>query len=316
MDGKYTPDPRSSPSTPDVVVVGAACRDIAPDDPRGWRLGGGVSYSSLTVARLGLRVGALVGRDSSASSAHELDLLRQAGVEVVEVPLAGGPVFLNIERSEGRHQVAHARSDPLPVTSVPEAWRAAPGWILAPVAAELPEGWADVPSDDAIVAVGWQGLLRELVPGQPVRHLAPRREPILERADLVGLSRDDVDRDLRVRELYALLRPGATLAITQGDRGGLVVDAIAGDELRLRHYPAVASDSIVDPTGAGDVFLAALAAVRIQPRLVGGRIGQGMDLLVAAAAASLVLEAPGLLGVPDRVAVRARVLAARRRLAT
>ena len=37
---------------PDVVVVGAAARDIAPDDPRGWRLGGGVSYSALTTARL------------------------------------------------------------------------------------------------------------------------------------------------------------------------------------------------------------------------------------------------------------------------
>jgi sugar/nucleoside kinase (ribokinase family) len=314
MDGKYTPDSRSSLPVPEVVVVGAASRDIAADDPRGWRLGGGVSYSSLTVARLGLSVGALVGLDEAASGATELDLLRDAGVDVRAVPLDSGPVFLNVERPEGRHQLAHARSDPLAVTSVPSEWHGAAGWILAPVAAELPEAWAEVPASDATVAVGWQGLLRALEPGKPVRHLEPRREPILERADLVGLSRDDVEPGIPMRDLYALLRPGATLAMTQGDRGGLVIDGIEDGVLRLRHYPAVHSNAIVDPTGAGDVFLAALAAVRIQPRLVGGRIGQGMDLLVAAAAASLVLEGPGLLGVPDRFTVRDRVTATRRRV--
>ncbi len=40
--------------TPDVVVVGSACRDLVEDDPRGWRLGGGASYSALAFARLGL----------------------------------------------------------------------------------------------------------------------------------------------------------------------------------------------------------------------------------------------------------------------
>ena len=158
--------------------------------------------------------------------------------------------------------------------------------------------------------MGWQGLLRELEAGVAVRHLAPRADPIIRRADLVGLSRDDVDRDIRLADLYSLLRRGASLAVTQGDRGGLVAHGAHGDRdaaLELRHSPAVRSHDIVDPTGAGDVFLAALAAARIEPRLVGGRIGQGFDLLLAAAAASLVLEGPGMLGVPLRDAVRARM---------
>src|SRR5215831_17540461 len=62
--------------TPDVVVVGAAARDIVHDDPRGWRLGGGVSYAALTLARLGLRTGALVGADPEAARSRELDFLR------------------------------------------------------------------------------------------------------------------------------------------------------------------------------------------------------------------------------------------------
>ena len=63
----------ASPSLPEVVVVGAASRDVVDDDPRGWRLGGGVSYSALAVARLGLPTRALIGVDREASSASELD---------------------------------------------------------------------------------------------------------------------------------------------------------------------------------------------------------------------------------------------------
>lgn len=298
---------------PTVVVVGSAARDLAEDDPRGWRLGGGVSYSALTTARLGIPTAAIVGVDREASTASEIQLLRDAGVEVHLVHLEHGPVFVNIERPEGRLQLCGDHSDPIPVADVPPAWRAAPGWILAPVAAELPPAWADVPAPESLVAVGWQGLLRELEAGQPVRHVAPRPDPIIRRADLVGLSRDDVDKRIELKDLYGLLRRGALLAVTQGDHGGLIVHGAHGDadaELELRHYPAVPSRDPVDPTGAGDVFLAALAAARIEPRLVGGRIGQGFDLLLAAAAASLVLEGPGMFGVPTRDAVRDRMRAA------
>ncbi len=231
-DGPATP--------PTVVVVGAAARDLTKDDPRGWRLGGGVSYSALTTARLGLPTGAVVGVDEAASTALELDLLRDAGVDIRLVPLAHGPVFVNIERPEGRLQLCGDHSDPVPVDAVPAAWRSAPGWILAPVAAELPPEWADAPSDEAFVAVGWQGLLRELRADEPVRHLAPRPDPIIRRADLVGLSRDDVDRDVALADLYGLLRRGSSLAVTQGDRGGLVAHGAHGDDaaaLELRHPP-------------------------------------------------------------------------------
>ena len=306
--GATTPLP-----VPAVVVVGSAARDLADDDPRGWRLGGGVSYSALTTALLGLPTAALIGVDETASTAIEIDLLREAGVDVRLVELAHGPVFTNIERPEGRLQLCGDHSDPIEPGDVPAEWRSAPGWILAPVAAELPPSWADVPPDEALVAVGWQGLLRELTAGRPVHHVAPHPDPIIQRADLVGLSRDDVDREIALADLYGLLHRGASLAVTQGDQGGLIVHGAHGDHaaaLELRHYPAVPSHHPVDPTGAGDVFLAALAAARIEPRLVAGRIGQGFDLLLAAAAASLVLEGPGLLGVPTRAAVRARMQAA------
>lgn len=306
---------RSGSTGPDVVVVGAASRDLVEDDLRGWRLGGSVSYCSLTAARLGLRTAALIGVDDEAAAAEELGVLRTAGVDVRAVRLGTGPVFVNVERPAGRLQLCPRRSSPIPETAIPGDWAAAPGWILAPVAAELTDGWAAVPPSAAFVALGWQGLLRRLVPGEPVGRIAPAATGIVRRADLVGVSRDDVEGDASLDALYACLRPGASLVITRGDGGGLLVDGARRDGLHLRHYPAIRSHAVVDPTGAGDVFLAALAAARIAPRLVGGRIGQGTDLLLAAAAASLVIEAPGLHGVPDRPAVRARMAEISRRAA-
>ena len=296
---------------PTIVVAGVASRDLAPDDPRGWRLGGGVTYSALLTARLGVRTAALVGVDATAVDATELDLLRDAGVDLATVVLERAPVFDNVEGPAGRRQISHVASDPLPPDRLPPAWADAPGWILAPVAGELPDGWVDLLPRAATVALGWQGLLRHLPSGGSVTRISPRRSPLVERADLLGISRDDVDPAISLRELTDLLHPGATLVVTESARGGLVMEAAPDGPIHLRRYPAIPSLAPQDPTGAGDVFLAALAAARIEPRLVGGRIAQGYDLLLAAAAASLVLEAPGLFGVPDRGAVRSRMTAGR-----
>jgi sugar/nucleoside kinase (ribokinase family) len=296
-----------APLPPELVVVGAASRDLTADDPRGWRLGGGVSYASLAIARLGLRVGALAGMDAAASGAHELDRLREAGVDVRPVALDSAPVFDNIEADAGRRQVAHAASAPLTTGALPAGWGEATAWLLTPIAGELPDAWATVPASEALVAVGWQGLLRDVRAGRPVVRLEPRASAFLERADIVGVSRDDLAGEVDLRALCRLLRPGATLLITAGAGGGLVVEAGSDGPRRIHRYPAIAPDATLDPTGAGDVFLASVLAARARPGLVGGRLGQRLDLLLAAAAASLVVERPGLDGVPERAAVRRRL---------
>ena len=299
---------------PHIVVVGAASRDRVEDDPRGWRLGGAVTYGALTIARLGLRVGALIGVDAEAAHAPEIAALREAGADVRPVALASGPVFDNIEEPTGRRQVAHATAAPLPVEALPPEWRDAPAWLLGPVAGELADDWARVPSDEALVAIGWQGLLRDVRAGQDVRRVAPGPSPLLERADLVAVSGTDFGPETRIDQVLGWLRPGATLLVTSGARGGLAADVGPEGLRRVHHYPALRPDRAVDPTGAGDVFLASVLAARAKPQLVGGRIAQNYDLLLAAAAASLLVEGPGLEGVPGRDAIRRRMseVAARR----
>ncbi len=131
------PDPR-----PTLVVVGAATRDVAPDDARGWKLGGGVTYSAMAAARVGVQVRALIGVDDVAATADELDTLRMAGVDVHLVPLDSGPVFDNRRTPTGRKQFALAASDLLSVASLPPAWHAPHSALLAPVAGELDHDWS------------------------------------------------------------------------------------------------------------------------------------------------------------------------------
>ena len=264
-------------------------------------------YGGLAIARMGVPTAVLLGVDPAAAEAEELALLREAGAEVRLVPLERGPIFVNLETPTGRAQTGHSASDPIDPEHLPDGWRSAPGWLLAPVADELPDAWADAVPRDGLVATAWQGLLRDVVPGELVHHRRPSPSPIVARSDIVGVGSDDLTDDVVIADLCRLMRPGATLAFTQGARGGIAIEVGDGRPRSMARWPGVPTAGIVDPTGAGDVFLAGLLAARVEPRLVGGRRDARLDFRLAATVASLVLEGPGLTGVPDRDAIRRRL---------
>src|SRR3954447_7042511 len=124
--------------TIEVLHVGSASRDLTSDDPRGWRLGGGVTYAALTTAKLGLRTAAVVGVDHEASTAEELDAMRAAGVDILKVKLPEGPIFHNIETPKGRRQVSMAAGVPVEPVALPSSWMESRSWSLVPVANEVP----------------------------------------------------------------------------------------------------------------------------------------------------------------------------------
>ena len=282
---------------PDLVVVGAASRDVVADDPRGWRLGGAANYCSLTAARLGLRVGALVGVDRLASTADELRLLEAAGVDMRRVELEHGPVFENLEVDGHRRQRWLSKSDRIPVSALPDEWRGARAWLIVPVAGEVGQRWAEVPPAGAPVGVCWQGLLRTFDDDGWVRRIDPQPSPILDAAGLVVASVDDFEAGTAIERLRSLA-PTAAIVLTAGEGGGV---ALADGQ--MRRYAAIQAAGIVDATGAGDVFAAALMAAW----LLTGRLATGATLSFAAAAASCSVEGAGLAGVPARAQVAGRL---------
>jgi sugar/nucleoside kinase (ribokinase family) len=310
-DGVYDVMLEPSGSRLDLVVVGATSRDVTADDPRGWRLGGAVAYASLTAARLGLRVGCVIGVDGPAADASELALLEAAGVQVQRVHLEHGPVFENIERDGHRRQRWLSPSDRVPAAALPEAWRGPRGWLLGPVAGEVGGEWAAVAAarGDARVAVGWQGLLREFAGDGFVRRVDPRPSPLLDAAGLVCASVDDLAPGSSISEMQAFA-PQATTVLTAGHRGGLAMRSgspmpggLAARGVRLLRYSAFPTREVVDATGAGDVFLAALMAAW----LLAGELATSRALRFAAAASSCAVEGAGLAGVPTAAQVVERL---------
>ena len=309
--------------TRDVVVAGAATRDLIPGDPLGWRPGGGVAYGALLLARLGLRVTAIVGLDPDALDAGEPVALRAAGVDVRPVALARGPVFENREGDAGRVQLCLSASDPIPASSLPDDCRAAPAYLLAPVAGELGDDWAAQLPPASLVALAWQGLLRDLVPGGRTRARPPHVTRLVARADLIGVSREDLASAGDATPLDAVLAPGQGLALTAGRAGGIWLRRTVPGRLAARRWRAVPAREEIDPVGTGDVFLAVLLAGMIiqgrrdaragtvagpaPPAVIRDALGAGPWLRCAAVAASLTVEGGGLAGVPDLPAIRARL---------
>jgi sugar/nucleoside kinase (ribokinase family) len=272
-----------------ILVVGAASRDLDPTDPRGWRLGGTVSYASLTLARLGVPTRALIGVDREAAAAAEIDVLRAAGVDVRLVPLARGPLFDNRETPTGRVQIAHEVSDAMPPDSLPTEWRSSSAVLLGPVAGEIGDDWPAILVTDSYVALAWQGLLRGLDRGQQVRRLDPWRGALVQRADAIFVSAEDVrGSDASVADF---VRPDQRLFVTGGPHGALLLHRRGG-----RRVPALPAREVVESTGAGDVFMAAwLAARTLAPNA-----GEWRHLAVASAMASLSVTARILAELPSK----------------
>lgn len=242
------------------MVVGAATRDVDEGDPRGWKLGGGVTYSAIAAARFGVRVRALIGVDSIAATADELDTLREAGVDLELVPLESGPIFHNVRTPMGRQQFAVAASDDLNPMKLPHDWRSPDAALLAVVAGELGGDWADAFAPSTFVGLAAQGLVRHLEAGKEVVRLAFEHGPLVHRSNAIALSREDVA--IGAPPIRDFLHDGQQLLVTHGKRGSVVLTQIDAG-LRGRFMPPLPMRKAIDPTGAGDTFVASWMAARL-----------------------------------------------------
>jgi sugar/nucleoside kinase (ribokinase family) len=284
---------------PTVLVIGAASRDIDPRDPRGWRLGGAVTYAALAIARLGLPARVLIGVDSEAASAHELGLLLAAGCQIELARLQRGPVFDNQETPAGRRQIAHSPSDRIPLRELPRRWRDSDAVLLGPVADELGPAWASAFSSSTLVGLGWQGLMRRLEPGRPVELLPLRQMALIARADIAVTSVEEL-RPIagRARLTRLLPRAGQQLLVSNGPRPMLHLRRDDGG-LSGRVITVAPAERVADTTGAGDTLLAAWLAGLAATRFAGIAVRPSRLIHFAAATATAKVEAGGLADMPD-----------------
>jgi len=263
---------------PDYLIIGHITQDQGQD---GYRLGGTAIYSGLLAHRMGLKVAIYT------SGASHLDLDIMGGIEIIDQPGSGTTTFINEYTAAGRVQRLLDLAEQLDLNQIPERWKAARVIHLAPVAGELPLTAGNF-FPDRFLGYSLQGWLRTWdqdgwVSPAPFPEL---RAPIPENA-LGMLSIEDLGDDRS--GLERLQRQFHTLVLTLGTQGA---EIFAPGRTQLVPAPPAAA---IDPTGAGDIFAAALLTMW---RIRGMPLEDSVGLANAMAAASI--SQPGIAGIPEK----------------
>jgi len=226
----------------DYLAVGHVCRDVTPD---GFKLGGSVSFSSLTALAFGINVAIL----TSAPVQEAADLLaplHDVSIEIVDSPEF--TTFQNIYTESGRSQTLLGHAQRIIPAHIPSAWRSASIAHLGPVADEVDPTLADA-FPNALIGLTPQGWMRQWDAGGHVSFQPwPDAPRLLERADATVMSIEDVRGDEALANEYTHL--GRTFVLTRGEQGcTLFAEGNRWD------VPAPRVE-VADPTGAGDIFAA------------------------------------------------------------
>jgi sugar/nucleoside kinase (ribokinase family) len=216
-------------------------------------------------------------------------------ISILRQPSPVTTMFENRYVDGHRTQLLHAQATPIDLSAFLPPWRNAAIVHLAPIMQEVPTDtdWRAL-FPTALIAATPQGWLREAVPPGVVTAVPQRLlELPLQGVDVVVLSEEDVAGDEALVRRLAGNVP--LVVLTRAERGATLIwkdheEDVAAFEAR-----------VVDPTGAGDVFTAALLGML---RRSGDAVGAARW---ACAAAAIAIEAPGVAGLPDAAQVDRRM---------
>lgn len=270
------------PPPPDYLVLGhLTCDRVSAHTSIP---GGTALYAATTAHRLGLRGAILTAAASVPSLPFAVTCLASAETSTFENRYVDGV----------RHQFVHAIAAPLDLAALPPDWSRSPIVHLGPVLHECDLAMITA-FPQALIGVTPQGWLRRWhrqLPAPVLRADWRPPAPLLARVDLLVVSSEDLAGDEAQAAAYA--RVCRLVVLTRGANGlTLFVDGVPQD------IPAVPATE-VDPTGAGDVFAAAML-VRLR------ETGDAYEAArFAAAVAAAAVEGPGTSRIPDRAAALAR----------
>lgn len=246
------------------IVVGALTVDtVVRADATVTKIGGVVTYSALTLKRLGIPtcVVTVVGKNEAILT----DLFEEEGIEVVLQLSAETTRFVNRIDGDTRSQEMPSRADPIAVWQLEELRNEVTGYYLGPLHPDdiSEEALDHVARTDAYVAVDIQGYLRKVEYDNVVVGAVSEKLPrVLRMANCVKASESELELictewGIKPHDVMSRFKLDE-FVITAASAGGWVIKP-CGDKI---HYRAVAVERIVDTTGAGDVFFAAYVALR------------------------------------------------------
>lgn len=227
-----------TPEPIDYLLIGHVTADLQPD--KSVSLGGTASFSGLTAARLGHRVGLVT------SCADDLELAQLESIQTWIIPSEQSTMFRNEGLGNTRVQHLFSRATRLTSGHVPPAWQGCRLVHLGPVAAEIDPDIAEI-FPNALLCLTPQGWYRQADAQNLVRHTDWAEElTLLPKAHAVVLSLEDLRGD--EQKVQELAKVCSLLVVTENREGARV---FYGGE--VRNFPAPIVEMVED-TGAGDIF--------------------------------------------------------------
>ena len=238
----HVPGPSPGPT---YLTIGHVTRDL---QPSGWEFGGTAYYSSRAAHRLGMKVAAVTRAAAEDASALAE---RCPDVQWIARPAAVTTTMRNVYGPHGREQRAPVIAPPLETADLAGLPRDLAVVHLAPVVGEIGlDLLGHLPRADLTGLTG-QGLLRRVDPDGAVHARDwPDAADFLDAVDVLVLSSEDIQFDPAAG--VKNLRRAKVGVLT---RGPLSVQVFADGGCCEAPVRQVADAS---PTGAGDVFAAAL----------------------------------------------------------
>jgi 1D-myo-inositol 3-kinase len=222
-----------------VLTVGHLTNDLLAD---AVHPGGAALYSGLAAVALGHEVTLLTRAGTDFTGRQLLEAFHRVELLADERTTAFEERYLGSRRQTRLLHRAGPVDSPLPSTDVV---------LLCPVADEVPTSMLAV-RPHRVLAAGLQGWLRAFAPDGTSAPRALGDAQPFSGCHLVCFSAEDVE-GLGPETLDALRASVPVVAVTLGDAGARLYSRRKG-----WHIPPLAVEA-VDPTGAGDVFLATLA---------------------------------------------------------
>jgi 1D-myo-inositol 3-kinase len=284
-------------SIPDIVILGHICQDLQSDGS--YRLGGTVTYASLLAHNLGLKIGI-------ATSAPDIVIANLTELiphlNIVSIHTASATIFENIYTETGRQQYVRDQASPITIDIIPPQWYTSPLILFGPVANEIPSNIPPLFTNNFCRAATPQGWLRDWDDSGKVQPVPWKdAEHILSYLDLLVLSHEDLSIAVGTKDPLETIAYWATqipyLALTNGKKGAHI-----WCKERTPWLSPAFSVNEVDPTGAGDIFATAMLIALWMSK---GNIDYAVRF--AHAAASFVVQAPGITGIPSRDEVESRI---------
>lgn len=243
-------------------------------------LGGKGANQAIVMARAGLpcRLVAAMGEDARAGEIRERLAAEPVEVDLVVVPGVASDFSIVIAAEAGENTIITTNAAASALTRQDALARlagASPGDLL------VLQGNLGEETTAALLAAGRRGGLRTVLNPSPLRPFFPELWP---QVDVAFVNRGEAEA---LGGTEALRAAGVgTVVLTLGAGGAALIDGEG--ERRVPAHPC----AVVDPTGAGDCFLAtALASA--------ARRGGALDpvaLRHAARAAALTVGRPGTVG--------------------